>query len=91
MHRKIAQLIGPKAKDTPVFHGHGDADQIVQFQFGKSTVDFLKKSLGMGSFREEAGKPQGVRFEVYPRMAHSACPAEIEHVGQFLEKVIPSQ
>ena len=28
--------------------------------------------------------------QVYKGMAHSACPEEIEHVGQFLEKVVPA-
>lgn len=60
----MGQLLKPEAKDIPVFHGHGNADQIVQFQFGKSTVDFLKENVGMGTFREEEGKAKGVRFEV---------------------------
>lgn len=121
MHRKVSSMVTPQAKNIPTFHAHGSSDQIVQFQFGKRSVDYLRDDLGMGTFTESAGnggKPKGLRFEVsdvgtmrstpghkssvdqmfslntltqvYKGMAHSACPEEIEHVGQFLEKVVPA-
>ncbi|CAO1614241.1 unnamed protein product [Jaminaea pallidilutea] len=93
MHRKVSSMVTPQAKNIPTFHAHGSSDQIVQFQFGKRSVDYLRDDLGMGAFTESAGnggKPKGLRFEVYKGMAHSACPEEIEHVGQFLEKVVPA-
>ncbi|PWN17878.1 Phospholipase/carboxylesterase [Microstroma glucosiphilum] len=93
---KIVSLLSPHAKDTPVFHGHGSSDQIVQFTFGKRTVEFLKSEaeggLGMGEFKTASGagrQAKGVKFEIYRGMAHSACPEEIEHVGQFLESIVP--
>lgn len=64
LHRKISQFVGPHVKDSPVFHGHGNADQVVQFKFGVSSVEYLKDTLGLGSFRQEDGKTKGVRFEV---------------------------
>ncbi|KAK0520894.1 hypothetical protein OC835_007060 [Tilletia horrida] len=69
----------------PIFHGHGNADPVVRYQYGQRTVDFLKTP------REEGGlgfKAEQVRFETYPGMPHSACPQEIEHVGEFLDKVL---
>lgn len=81
---KIVSLLSPHAKDTPVFHGHGSSDQIVQFAFGKRTVEFLKGEaeggLGMGELKTASGaggKAKGVKFEIYKGMAHSACPEEV--------------
>lgn len=80
LRAKIPSMVAPHASSLPIFHGHGDADQIVQFAYGKRTVDFLRdgaNGLGMGEFKTEGGKAQGVRFEVYKRMQHSACPEEV--------------
>ena len=33
-------------KDTPIFMGHGDADEVVKYRWGQQSADFLKKELG---------------------------------------------
>lgn len=33
-------------KDTEFFMGHGDADQVVQYEWGKKTAEVLQKQLG---------------------------------------------
>lgn len=30
-------------KDTPIFMGHGDADQVVRYEWGKRTAEKLKE------------------------------------------------
>lgn len=86
----MPQLVTSEAKNVPVFHGHGSRDPIVQYTYGQRSVEYLRDSVGMGEAREEGGRPKGVRFETYKGMPHSACPEEIEHVGQWLEKVLPA-
>ena len=33
-------------KDTPFFMGHGDADEVVKYQWGEKTAEFLRKEFG---------------------------------------------
>ncbi|KAL9935147.1 hypothetical protein V8E36_006223 [Tilletia maclaganii] len=75
----------PDAAGPPILHGHGSADPVVRYEFGKRTIDFLKASREQGGLGIKADR---IRFETYPGMPHSACPQEIEHVGEFLDKVI---
>ncbi len=79
----------------PVFAAHGEADPVVQFRYGERSAELLREGLGLGSFRQisdgpNKGRYTGLRFESYPGMPHSACPEEIEHMGEWLEKVIPA-
>lgn len=90
LRHKLSSLTHPHSSSTPVFHGHGSSDQIVQYTFGQRTVEYVKNELKAGEFNA-GGKPRGVRFETYRGMAHSACSEEIEHVGEFLEAVVPAE
>jgi predicted esterase len=62
---------------TPIFMGHGDADQVVQYQWGKKTAEKL----------QEWGHP--VDFQTYKGLPHSADPKEIDDLENFLNKVVP--
>ncbi|KAL3894737.1 MAG: hypothetical protein SGCHY_005100, partial [Lobulomycetales sp.] len=76
MHTKIPELTTGTNKDTPVFMGHGDADQVVQFSWGKSSHEHLK-TLGYSN----------TEFHQYAGMAHSSCNDEIRDLAQFLKKI----
>ncbi|PWN24516.1 Phospholipase/carboxylesterase [Jaminaea rosea] len=93
LHRKLPQLVSTTAKDIPVFHGHGSRDPIVHYKYGQRSVEYLRGEAGVGMGEQRSasggGKMRGVRFETYKGMPHSACPEEIEHVGQWLERVVP--
>jgi len=65
-------------KDTPVFMGHGEDDQVVPHQLGKMSCEILQ---GLG---------YQVRFESYPDLGHSATPEELESVERFLTEVLPN-
>ena len=73
---KIAAAGGVNDK-TPIFMGHGDADQVVQYQWGQKTADKLK----------EWGHE--VDFRTYKDLPHSADPQEIDDLEAFLNKNIP--
>ncbi|KAJ9635439.1 hypothetical protein H2201_003101 [Coniosporium apollinis] len=64
-------------KDTPIFMGHGDADQVVRYEWGKRTAEKLK----------EWG--WNVDFRTYHNLPHSADPVEIDHLEQYLNQRIP--
>ncbi|SJX60160.1 related to lysophospholipase [Sporisorium reilianum f. sp. reilianum] len=83
LRAKIATLRTPTSTSLKVFQAHGDADQVVKYEYGQRTVSFLKNELGLNE--------QDVEWHTYPRMPHSACPEEIRDLAVFLEKVIPAQ
>lgn len=75
---KIAAAGGANDK-TPIFMGHGDADQVVQHQWGQKTAEKLK----------EWGCD--VDFRTYKDLPHSADPQEIDDLEAFLNKTIPAK
>lgn len=68
-------------KKTPYFLGHGTADPVVQFQYGKLSRDVLINQLGR----------ENVSWNEYPGMEHSACPEEIDALLKFAEKALPEK
>ncbi|KAK0613138.1 Phospholipase/carboxylesterase/thioesterase [Bombardia bombarda] len=76
---RFAELL-PKPQfneQTPVLMAHGDADQVVNFQLGKTSFEYL----------EERG--YNVSLKVYPGMGHSACLEELNNVEAFLRERLP--
>ncbi|KAF2430392.1 acyl-protein thioesterase 1 [Tothia fuscella] len=73
---KIAAAGGAN-NSTKVFMGHGDADQVVRYEWGKLTAEKLK----------EWG--HDVEFKTYPGLPHSADPEEIDDLEAYLRTVIP--
>ncbi|KAJ5820608.1 hypothetical protein N7474_006199 [Penicillium riverlandense] len=67
-------------KNTPFFLAHGLDDAVVPFQFGEKSSQTLKE-LGL----------KDVTFNRYPDLGHSADPAEIDDLEQFLGKTIPPE
>jgi predicted esterase len=62
---------------TPIFLGHGDADNVVRFEWGQKTAEKL----------QEWG--YDVEFHTYKDLPHSADPDEINDLEKFLNKAIP--
>ncbi|EME89050.1 uncharacterized protein MYCFIDRAFT_62882 [Pseudocercospora fijiensis CIRAD86] len=76
---KVRELVPKDSpnQQTPIFMGHGDADPVVRYAWGKATADKLK----------EWG--WNVDFRTYKNLPHSAAPQEIEDLAQYLQKQIP--
>ncbi|DAZ95385.1 TPA: hypothetical protein N0F65_001043 [Lagenidium giganteum] len=68
----------PETANVPLLMCHGDADEVVQFQWGKLSKDKL-----------EAAGAKNVEFRVYNGMGHSACMEELEDAKHWLQRVIP--
>eukprot|EP00039_Didymoeca_costata_P019939 m.339476 g.339476 ORF g.339476 m.339476 type:complete len:244 (-) comp18819_c0_seq1:73-804(-) len=66
-----------EAKSTPVLMCHGTQDNVVRIEWGHESREAIK----------QAGASD-VEFKEY-MMMHSACPQEIQDVGDFMKKVIP--
>ncbi|RKU40548.1 hypothetical protein DL546_002638 [Coniochaeta pulveracea] len=64
-------------KDTPIFMAHGNVDQVVNFNMGKLSYDFLKE------------KGYNASFRVYEGMGHSACLEELDEIEDFLRQRLP--
>ena len=59
--------------------GHGDADQVVKYQWGQKTAEQLK-AWGWN-----------VDFRTYKGLPHSADPDEIDHLEAYLKAHVPDQ
>ncbi|KAF3074345.1 hypothetical protein CFAM422_003686 [Trichoderma lentiforme] len=74
LHHKFKEFI-PESnpnKETPIFMGHGDIDQLVLYEWGLATEQKLKE-FGFD-----------VKLETYEGMQHSACIQEFDDVESFL-------
>ncbi|KAK5111803.1 hypothetical protein LTR62_004723 [Meristemomyces frigidus] len=65
-------------KATSIFMGHGNADQVVKYQWGQLTAEKLR----------EWG--WNVEFKTYRGLPHSAAPEEIGDLEKWLEGRIPA-
>lgn len=82
MSNKIKELAKEQAKeinkDTPFFMGHGDADEVVRYEWGQKSAEFLRKELG-----------HQVEFKTYRNLPHSAALEEIDDLEAFVRKCLP--
>ncbi|KAJ3160453.1 hypothetical protein HDU86_000787 [Geranomyces michiganensis] len=76
--KHLEKMRNPVNKDTDMFMGHGDEDQVVAYKWGKASYD---KIVELG----KAVQP----FRTYRGMAHSSSEEEIRDVGAFLMKNLP--
>ncbi|EAT85293.1 hypothetical protein HBI56_072600 [Parastagonospora nodorum] len=79
LQKKIKDMIptdNPN-QNTPIFMGHGDADQVVAHKWGKKSADVLT---------EHGYK---VDFRTYKGLVHSADDSEIDHLEAYLNQQIP--
>ncbi len=64
--------------DIRLVRAAGTGDQVVQYAWGKESVDVLQK---MGY--------KHIDFHSYPGMPHSLCQEEQEDVAKFISRVSP--
>lgn len=76
---KLRDMIpaGSPNRQTEIFLGHGDADPVVRYAWGRMTAERL---------REWGWK---VEFKTYRGLGHSAAPEEIEDLEGYLGRKIP--
>lgn len=79
IHEKLAAIQPSANANTPYFIGHGTADQVVKFEFGKLSKELLVKQFHRTK----------LEWHQYPNMVHTVSPEEIQDVFAFLDRVIP--
>ncbi|CCH58186.1 hypothetical protein TBLA_0A03880 [Henningerozyma blattae CBS 6284] len=63
--------------NTPIFHGHGDADPIVPFEVAKHAEKVFSEEYKLN-----------YKFHEYPGMGHTTCPDELNEVVSFIRKCL---
>ena len=79
LHKKIMNMVSDANRKTPIFWGHGDADQVVRYDYGVQSVELLKKN------------KFDVRFTTYRNLGHGSSPQEIRDLLNFLKETIPAE
>ncbi|PGH13363.1 hypothetical protein AJ80_06357 [Polytolypa hystricis UAMH7299] len=64
-------------KNVPVFVAHGDIDQVVRFELGQRSAQFLK-DLGMN-----------VDFRKYPDLGHAGRPDVTSDLAKYIRSILP--
>ena len=77
--------LGPGAAELPILQCHGDADQVVNYGWGKGSFELLAGKGGAGT---SGLGLRAAEWRDYPGMAHSACDKEIMDVSAFLRRVL---
>jgi len=67
-------------KSVPIFMGHGTADFVVRYKWGKDSAGWLK----------EAGCT-AVQFHTYENLEHSCNDLELEDIREFLSSCLQSR
>ncbi|KAJ7599179.1 Phospholipase/carboxylesterase/thioesterase [Mycena floridula] len=84
---RFKELVSPETTSTPIFWGHGSQDPVVPAVFGEQSKDFLIKELGYSLSKDDP--KAGLTFNVYPNLAHSIAPEELDDAVKWLEAIIP--
>jgi predicted esterase len=80
-------MMGPHATKTPIFMGHGTADQVVAYKFGTMTQKFMTDELKIPSASDN--DLMGLKFNTYSGLPHSVNEKELAHLSEWLKKVVP--
>lgn len=62
---------------TPIFQGHGTADPVINYEFGKLTSEYYKE-LGF----------ENLTFHLYSGVAHSASEEELVDLMKFINEIV---
>lgn len=75
---RLMQLKNDNNIDTPIFHGHGNVDPVIQLPWGQEAHAFFTKEVGIKNYS----------FHVYKGMEHSSSPQEIQDLIQFIKECL---
>lgn len=85
-------MCSQNASSTRIFWGHGTVDPLVSIDLARTSVEFLKTTLGVPVVTAEgpdASGLNGVLFKNYARLEHGAAPEELNDLKKWLRKIIP--
>ena len=73
----LPQVMNKANLETPIFQGHGTADPIINYDYGKQTSELYQK-LGFTN----------AKFHTYPGVVHSASEEELADAMKFIDDVL---
>ena len=80
LHDQIPNFVKEANKvnqETPFFIAHGDADQVVRYEWGAESARVIKEDLA-----------HKVEFKTYPDLPHSAALEEIDDLENWINKCL---
>ncbi|KAG0052124.1 hypothetical protein BGZ83_002950 [Gryganskiella cystojenkinii] len=77
LHSKLMTMVSDANRKTPIFWGHGDADQVVRHSYGQKSVEILQKN------------KFNVKFNTYRHLGHGSSPQELRDLLVFLQETLP--
>ncbi|KAJ7118590.1 Phospholipase/Carboxylesterase-domain-containing protein [Mycena crocata] len=77
------------AASIPIFWGHGSSDPLVKYEFGRSSADFVMKTLGTPE-APTTGELKGLSFNSYAGVGHSTNQKELDDLRGWLKKALPA-
>ncbi|TDH70674.1 hypothetical protein CCR75_002919 [Bremia lactucae] len=69
----------PETANVPLLMCHGEQDQVVRFDYGNMSKEKL-----------QAAGVKNIEFHSYADLEHGACMEELDHVLQWLQRVLPA-
>lgn len=78
MVRLTFQLQTGVNKNTPAFHGHGTADNVIKFTEGHESARLLKSEFGLSK----------LEWHAYDGLVHSVSPTELDDLFSWFQNVI---
>jgi predicted esterase len=94
LQKKIKDMIptdNPN-QNTPIFMGHGDADQVVAHKWGKKSADVLTEhgyKVDFRTYKYVIPKLTHIMTNALRGLVHSADDSEIDHLEAYLNQQIP--
>lgn len=76
MKQGISSRLKDVNKNTPIFHGHGDLDPVININYARATAKYFQNNLGFTNYH----------LHEYSGMAHSTCNEEISEIAEFISK-----
>ncbi|KAJ7293863.1 Phospholipase/carboxylesterase/thioesterase [Mycena rebaudengoi] len=87
---KIKDMASPHASSYPIFWGHGIADPLAKFIFGRVSADFLMQEMKVPA-APATGEAQGLEFHGYEGLGTGMSQEELRDLGVWLKKVLPAE
>ncbi|KAJ6544034.1 Phospholipase/Carboxylesterase-domain-containing protein [Mycena capillaripes] len=89
LRNKFKAMVSLHASSIPIFWGHGTADPLVKYEFGRVCADYLMAEIGIPAALH-SGAPEGLDFHTYEGLAHDIRDDELDDLSSWLKKILPS-
>jgi len=89
LRNQVGSMLSPHLATLPIFQGHGKRDDVVQYEWGRLSSEYLQEKFGVKQAEPGKLKEGGLQFKSYEGLTHSASDREITDLGEWLKEVLP--